>query len=110
MFQPFSRLPSCGGLEILPQVRHAFAVRTYVPTLVRLMIGREHYPDGPLLGAACMFALADLSKQGLVCLEVIFQPQQHLLEVVGRTVCCKGRVAVAATLNRNQLHRHLMLR
>ncbi len=47
--------PVHNTLVRLKMTNNLVGERTYVPMLVRLMIGREQNPGGPLLGAASMF-------------------------------------------------------
>jgi hypothetical protein len=47
--------PVQNSLAKLKMTNNLVGARTYVPMLVRLMIGREQNPGGPLLGAAGMF-------------------------------------------------------
>lgn len=47
--------PVQNTLMRLKMTNNLVGERTYIPMLVRLMIGREQYPGGPFLGAAGMF-------------------------------------------------------
>lgn len=47
--------PIDNNLARLKMTNNLVGERTYVPMLVRLMIGREQYPGGPFLGGAGMF-------------------------------------------------------
>lgn len=47
--------PVQNNLAKLKMTNNLVGERTYIPMLVRLMIGREQNPGGPLLGAAGMF-------------------------------------------------------
>lgn len=47
--------PVQNTLVRLKMTNNLVGERTYIPMLVRLMIGREQYPGGPFLGAAGMF-------------------------------------------------------
>lgn len=49
------KVPEENRLARLKMTNNLVGERTYIPMLIRLMLGREHEPGGPLLGAAGMF-------------------------------------------------------